>query len=116
MEKVCFITTGATAEFRDLIEALLTPECMKLFKQESFTTLNFQCGETFKDFEKLKVERLAAADIEGLSIHAFDFKQSLNKDMRECQAAAGVRLQGLIILHAGMDQIPSISLFRALER
>lgn len=103
MEKVCFITTGATAEFRELIEAVLTPECMKLFKQESFTTLNFQCGETFKNFEQLKLKRLQPADIEGLNINAFDFKQGLTEDMRKCQAEAGVRLQGLVILHAGME-------------
>lgn len=114
MEKVCFITTGATAEFRELIEAVLAPACMKLFKQEAFTTLNFQCGETFKDFEKLKTERLEPADIEGLSINAFDFKQGLTKDMRECQAVAGVRLQGLIIMHAGMDR-SQLSLPAALE-
>jgi beta-1,4-N-acetylglucosaminyltransferase len=105
MEKVCFITTGATAEFRELIEAVLTPECMKIFKQESFTILNFQCGETFKDFEKMKLERLQPVDIEGLKINAFDFKQGLTDDMRECQARAGIRLQGLVILHAGMDYI-----------
>lgn len=104
MEKVCFITTGATAEFRDLIEAVLTPECMQLFKKESFTTLTFQCGATLEDFERLKRERLQPADMEGLQITAFDFKQSLTEDMRKCQASGSYsRLQGLVILHAGMD-------------
>ncbi|KUJ15615.1 glycosyl transferase [Mollisia scopiformis] len=103
MSKVCFVTTGATAEFSELIAAVLDPQCLQLLKKEGFTTLNIQCGETFKNVESMK-----PADTQGLAIHAFDFKPDLHRDMRECQALEGPgcsRKQGLIILHAGAGTV-----------
>lgn len=98
MIKECLITTGATANFPELIQAALTPECLQAFADNGFTHLNFQCGETFSSFQELK-----PVDTRDLDIRAFDFnKDGLNKEMRACQAVDGVSKKGLLICHAGM--------------
>ena len=97
MTKECLITTGATAEFPELIKAALSPECLHSFVENGFTRLNFQCGASISSFEDLK-----PSDTKGLDIHAFDFnKNGLNKEMRACQAKEGVSQKGLVICHAG---------------
>lgn len=97
MMKECFITTGATAKFIELIQAALSPECLQTFIDNGFTRLNFQCGESMSAFEELKPE-----DTRGLVIHGFDFnKNGLTKEMRACQEKKGVSRRGLVICHAG---------------
>lgn len=103
MIKECLITTGATAQFPELVTAALTPECLQAFVDNGFTHLNFQCGAAFSSFEDLKPQ-----DTKGLDIKAFDFnKKGLNKEMRACQRKEGVSEKGLVICHAGMSTIIS---------
>lgn len=98
IHKVCFVTTGATAAFPELVQAALSPECLQVLADNGFTKLNFQCGDTFRSFNDL-----LPADLKGLDIEAFDFnKDGLNREMRECQAREGVSKKGLLICHAGM--------------
>lgn len=98
IEKECLITIGATAKFESLLQAALTPECLQAFAANSFTRLNFQCGESYDIFETLR-----PTETYGIDIRAFDFnKNGLNKEMRACQAKDGVSAKGLIICHAGM--------------
>lgn len=96
MTKECLITTGATAKFTGLIQAALSPECLQAFADNGFTRLNFQCGNSFPDFEDLKPK-----DTRGLEINAFGFnKHGLLKEMKACQEMNGIE-KGLIICHAG---------------
>lgn len=97
MIKECFITTGATAKFTELIQAALSPECLQAFVDNGFTRLNFQCGESMSAFEELK-----PTDTRGLEIHGFGFnKNGLTKEMRACQEKESVSRRGLVICHAG---------------
>ncbi|PVH85352.1 glycosyltransferase family 1 protein [Cadophora sp. DSE1049] len=101
MIKECFITTGATAKFTELIQAALSPECLQTFVENGFTRLNFQCGESMSAFEEVK-----PTDTRGLEIHGFDFnKNGLAKEMRACQEKKGVSRRGLVICHAGAGTI-----------
>jgi len=98
MEKVCLITTGATAPFPELVQAVLKPESLQQLADNGFTKLIFQCGQTFKSFENLM-----PTDHKGLDIEVFDFKaDGLNREMRMCQAHEGIANNGLVICHAGM--------------
>lgn len=93
----CFITTGATAKFPRLIQAVLTPEVLQAFVTNGFTHLNLQCGDAMDVFEASFPK-----DTLGLDIRAFGFKtEGLHKDMRSCQANTYSN-KGLIITHAGM--------------
>lgn len=100
LKRYCFITTGATAPFPELIAAVLDHECLDLLKKEGFTNLVLQCGTEFKNFESIK-----PVDALGIDINAFDFKQDLKAYMLQCQAIPGVRKQGLVITHAGMNHL-----------
>ncbi|KAH6713100.1 glycosyl transferase [Leptodontidium sp. 2 PMI_412] len=101
MIKECFITTGATAKFTELIQAALSPECLQAFVDNGFTRLNFQCGESMSAFEELK-----PTDTRGLEIHGFGFnKNGLTKEMRACQEKESVSRRGLVICHAGAGTI-----------
>jgi hypothetical protein len=105
MRKECFITTGATAKFTQLIEAALTEESLQAFADNGFTHITIQCGNSLAEYENLK-----PVDTKGLKIRAFDFnKNGLNKEMRACQAVVKrfeedsiqVSEKGLCICHAG---------------
>lgn len=105
MKKECFITTGATAKFTELIRAALTEESLQAFADNGFTHITIQCGNSLAEYEDLK-----PADTKGLKIRAFDFnKNGLNKEMRACQAVVKrfeqdniqVSEKGLCICHAG---------------
>jgi len=97
MIKECLITTGATAAFPELIEAVLSEACLTKFVESGFTSLNIQYGDLEEQFSKLK-----PTDAKGLKITGFGFNKSgLNKEIRTCQAKAGVSEQGLVICHAG---------------
>ncbi|KAH7419911.1 glycosyl transferase [Cadophora sp. MPI-SDFR-AT-0126] len=101
MTRECFITTGATAKFTELIQAALSAECLQTFVDNGFTRLNFQCGESMSAFEELK-----SIDTQGLEIHGFDFnKDGLTKEMQACQEKKGISRRGLVICHAGAGTI-----------
>lgn len=98
LERVCFVTTGATAEFRELIEALFKPDVLELLVKEGFTKLHVQCGATLKDIHSLLPPDLEAP----LKIRCYDFKKNgLREDMLECQERKGIRQRGIVIMHAG---------------
>ncbi|EKD14422.1 uncharacterized protein L3040_005745 [Drepanopeziza brunnea f. sp. 'multigermtubi'] len=100
MIKECFITTGATARFTELIQAVFAPESLQAFIDNGFTNLNFQCGDSISAFEQLRL-----TDTRGLVINGFDFNRNgLNKEMRACQAGNSSR-KGLVICHAGAGTI-----------
>jgi beta-1,4-N-acetylglucosaminyltransferase len=97
MNKECLITIGATAKFTELISAALSSECLQKFKDNGFTHLNVQYGDSKELFETLKLETGSDLDIKG-----FGFKRNgLHNEMSRCQAKEGILQQGLIICHAG---------------
>ncbi|KAL2071583.1 hypothetical protein VTL71DRAFT_12818 [Oculimacula yallundae] len=101
MIKECFITTGATAKFTELIEAALSPECLKTFVDNGFTRVNIQCGESMSAFEQLRPTNTMGLEIRGFAFN----KNGLNKEMRACQEKRGVSKKGLVICHAGAGTI-----------
>lgn len=94
----CFVTVGATAEFPQLIQAVLSEESLQALKESGFTKLNLQCGPSLAYFQEIKPTGNNAL---GLEIKAFDFnKQGLGQEMRALQPRHGVS-EGLVICHAG---------------
>jgi beta-1,4-N-acetylglucosaminyltransferase len=101
-KRVCFVTCGATAQFPELVQAVLSPDAIQAFVAHGFTHLNIQCGESYAS-----VKDLNSVDTMGLHISMFDFNQDgLNKYMRACQGEEVNGQQGykkgLLICHAGM--------------
>ena len=92
------ITTGATAPFPELVQAVLEPEVLSDLKARNFTHITLQVGESLQ-----YCHSLLPKDHQGLEFHAFAFKKDgLAKDMR---AAVGRdeedAEEGLLITHCG---------------
>lgn len=111
MDRICFVTTGATAPFPELIAKVLSSECLAEFEKEGFTKMFIQCGDLLTEFKAGKL--IPPKGTCKLAVEVFDFKNSLHDDMRLCQAKEGARKQGLIIMHAGKKN--ELSLLRFLD-
>ncbi|KAI4938448.1 hypothetical protein J4E85_000888 [Alternaria conjuncta] len=104
--KLCFVTTGATAPFTELIESVLSPKCLDSLREGGFTHLLVQYGsaeDVYKQFS-----RLASAYIQettsskgDLIIDGIDF----NPDGLKTQFQLVQRSKGLVISHAGSGSI-----------
>jgi beta-1,4-N-acetylglucosaminyltransferase len=97
LEKRCLITVGATAPFQHLIDAALQPHCLAKFKEDGFTHITFQCGDSLSHYHEV-----APKNVDGLKLSAFAFKkEGLHDDIFACKARKNVSEQGLVISHAG---------------
>ncbi|KAL5406418.1 hypothetical protein PMIN03_006030 [Paraphaeosphaeria minitans] len=105
MSKVCFVTTGATAPFRKLIEAALSPASLDAFLQRGVTHIFIQYG-TAKDVYQSSAEAARQYLNENgtehkLNIDGMDFDSSgLIEQFKLVK-----QTQGLAISHAGSGSI-----------
>lgn len=103
LQKVCFVTVGATASFDSLIKATLSPPFLEALKTHGYTNLRLQHGKDgqkmLDDFEALN--HAANRGEQDLSISGFDFnKQGLGSEMQEAKSG-GNRIEGVVVSHAG---------------
>ncbi|KAJ5935523.1 hypothetical protein N7466_005070, partial [Penicillium verhagenii] len=111
--KLCFVTVGATAPFRELVLAVLAESFVERLSKSGFTHLTVQYGrDEFEEFEEL-VANLQSLP-HGITIEAFDFKDDLGPFIRLAMTGAKVKRQakqhcdpfpGLMITHAGTGSI-----------
>lgn len=98
--KVCFVTTGATAPFTGLIEAILLPESIEALADEGYTHLLVQYGTAKAIF----TEKLDAAisffqssnRSVNITIGGMDFSSEIEEQFRLAQLS-----KGMTISHAG---------------
>jgi beta-1,4-N-acetylglucosaminyltransferase len=98
--RVALVTVGATAPFRTLSLASLSPAFLNALATHSFTKLHVQAGDTFSstEFQSLLT---AAATSTGVEINAFDFHPDLGTallpdvDLVVSHAGAGSVLEAL---------------------
>ncbi|TVY81783.1 UDP-N-acetylglucosamine transferase subunit alg13, partial [Lachnellula suecica] len=101
MHREIFVTTGATADFPDLLANAVSDETLKTLSDLSFTRLTIQGGKLEEYFQKIKPQ-----DTRGIDIKFFDFnKNGLHREMMACQAKNGVSEEGLVVCHAGAGTI-----------
>ena len=102
--KLCFVTTGATAPFTELIESVLSPACLDSLREGGFTHLLVQYGsaeDVYKQFSKLASAYMQETPSKGdLVIDGIDF----NPDGLKTQFQLVHRSKGLVISHAGTTQ------------
>jgi len=96
----CFVTVGATAGFRPLLEEVASPAFLKALAEMGFTALTVQCGPDLAWFEA-KVAGLGPGELHGIEVAAFDLTNNMQQYMVACRSERGVRLPGCIISHAG---------------
>lgn len=99
--KLCFITTGATAPFTALIEAVLHPSVLHTLAENGYTHLLVQYGSAKDVYEKAAIAGQAHFDqtgtTAGLIVDGIDF----NKDGLQAQFSLVRQSKGLVISHAG---------------
>ncbi|KAI0164238.1 hypothetical protein GGR52DRAFT_558944 [Hypoxylon sp. FL1284] len=117
--KYAFVTVGASASFKQLIEEVISDAVIAKLESHSFTHLIVQCGPDYEFFKNAVGIADAAGDAasprgpsgedgKGLIINGFAFKDDLYDDMELTTAdesEEGVRVPGLIITHAGSGSI-----------
>lgn len=105
MSKVCLVTTGATAPFTQLIEAVLKPASLDAFIQCNVTHILIQYGtakDVFQNSAEAARQYLEQIGMEQkLDIDGMDFNSSGLSD----QFKLVQQTQGLAISHAGSGSI-----------
>ncbi|KAI4908235.1 hypothetical protein J4E90_008859 [Alternaria incomplexa] len=104
--KLCFVTTGATAPFTELVESVLSPTCLDSLREGGFTHLLVQYGsaeDVYKQFSKLASAYMqeTTSSKGDLIIDGIDF----NPDGLKTQFQLVQRSKGLVISHAGSGSI-----------
>ncbi|KAF8251762.1 hypothetical protein K440DRAFT_612025 [Wilcoxina mikolae CBS 423.85] len=91
--QTCLITVGATAPFRTLVFAALSPSFLTSLTTHNFRRLVIQAGTTFSDPEFQSLLSSASSASQRLEIEAFDFHPEL--------ANTYVAKAEVVISHAG---------------
>lgn len=104
----CFITIGATAAFRSLLEQALSPSFLSTLDALSYTHLTVQCGPELSHFNTLlaSTRQHSPHILSHLHIKSFDFNElGLGQEMLGCKRVTNKKLEGVVICHAGAGTI-----------
>lgn len=104
--KECLVSIGATAEFRELIKAVLSPEVIKTLAAHGYTKITLQTGLSDAYFRSIMPkDKNGLMAVEGSDMEILGFAMNpggLHQEMRACQQDEG-KQQGMVICHAGMS-------------
>jgi len=104
--KECLVSIGATAEFRELIKAVLSPEVLKALAAHDYTKITLQTGLSDAYFRSITPkDKNGLMAVEGFDMEILGFAmnpEGLQQEMRACQQDEG-KQQGMVICHAGMS-------------
>ena len=104
LNKLAFVTTGATASFDSLVRAVLNPTFLNDLKSSGYTNLVLQHGPDYsnivKEFNSAYPPGSNARD--GILITTFDFNHGgLHKELLAAKGYANDAIEGVVISHAG---------------
>ncbi|TLS29555.1 hypothetical protein PpBr36_01913, partial [Pyricularia pennisetigena] len=100
-----FVTIGATAGFRSLLEQVLRPEFLRWMRAYGFARMTVQCGSDLDWFRS----SLAAADTCGVEVECFRYTTSMRDYILPCRPVEGVANAGIVICHAGAGTVVDVS-------
>lgn len=97
--KHCFVTIGATASFRTLIDAVTQPAFIGSLTKHGYTNLDVQCGPDLTLFQE---KEKALKILPSIKVTGFDFDGAgLTKHMVKCKARKEGEAEGVVVTHAG---------------
>lgn len=109
VQKICFVTIGATASFDELLQAVLSNAFFQALEALEYTHLLLQYGKNGKTLlEELDTSTAPGRKINrhGIEVNGFDFNsKGLGQEMWSTKAAQD-RAEGVVISHAGI--IPTL--------
>ncbi|TGJ79074.1 hypothetical protein E0Z10_g9695 [Xylaria hypoxylon] len=106
LTRTAFVTIGATAGFRSLLQEVVSPKFLTTLKSLNFTDLVVQCGPDLEYFETIIPDHSQKSY--GVKITAFSYAPDLNKYFTQASRSDddnGKRECGVIISHAGSGSI-----------
>jgi beta-1,4-N-acetylglucosaminyltransferase len=107
----CFITVGATASFRILLDSVLTPAFVDSLADLGYTHLTIQCGPDvwYAKYKARILEESKESAWRGIKLALFDFnKLGLGAEMRGCKGVDGKSIEGVVVCHAGQSSSSSV--------
>jgi len=100
-DRHCFVTVGATAPFRQLLEDVLSPDFLEFMSQDGFEHMTVQCGADLA-WARDRLERLNTF---GIRVDVMDYTADIKEHMLLCRGEYKRRLAGCVISHAGAGTI-----------
>lgn len=104
LARTAFVTIGATAGFRSLLQEVVSPKFLATLRSLSFTDLVVQCGPDLEYFDSIRPDH--AQTSYGVNITTFSYAPDLKQYYLQASQSNGVdddgkRDRGVIISHAG---------------
>lgn len=110
--KLCFVTVGATASFKKLLEQVLTSQFLEILAERGYTHLLVQYGKDGQQIFQSFVD--SEQSYHGITLGGFDFQPSIDEYlMMTVERERADQERGLIICHAGM--IPCYLVYQACK-
>lgn len=109
LTRTAFVTIGATAGFRGLLQEVVSQKFLFMLKSLNFTNLVVQCGPDLEYFDTIRPRH--AQESCGVEITAFSYAPELKKYFMQASRGEdenGKRDCGVIISHAGSFEYSTI--------
>ena len=104
-QKLCFVTIGATADFKALVHATLQESFLRALRNAGYTHLRLQYGKIGKEIlnNTFGLSEEGTRRVCGIEVSGFDFNPSgLAGDMAKARGGKDNKgLEGVVISHAG---------------
>jgi beta-1,4-N-acetylglucosaminyltransferase len=98
--RCCFVTVGATAGFRSLLDEVSTAGFFDCLAKHGYTSLHIQCGPDLAAVEG-RIASLSDEEKRGISVRCFHYTDEMTAHIVNCRGQANVRLAGCVISHGG---------------
>lgn len=96
----CFVTIGATAAFRALLDEVSTADFLRCLAEHGYGRLDVQCGPDL-DYFRARMANLGGDERHGIAINYFAYTDDMDGYILACRSERGVRPAGCVIAHAG---------------
>lgn len=105
--RCCFVTVGATAGFRSLLNEITTAGFLDCLAKHGYTSLNIQCGPDLTTVES-RIASLSDDEKRGISVRCFHYTDEMTTHIVNCRGQDGVRLAGCVIAHGGTGTVGEV--------
>ena len=96
----CFVTVGATAGFRSLLDEVTTPEFLQALARHGYVLLDVQCGPDHAAVQE-RVASLRDEERHGIEVRSFAYTGEMSDYLIACRGELNVRPAGCVISHGG---------------
>ncbi|KAG7286337.1 hypothetical protein NEMBOFW57_008646 [Staphylotrichum longicolle] len=103
----CFVTVGATAGFRSLLEEVSSAGFLQGLAEHGYTLLDVQCGPDQAAFDD-RIAGLRNEDRHGVEVRSFAYTSEMQEYVLACRGEQNVRPAGCVISHGGTGTVGEV--------